>query len=144
MSAGLKTLAYTDAVLALLAAQRAGADEALFLDTEGHCSEATSSNLFIWTGTLLQTPPIGCAALPGITRAAVLELARAQGLAVAERALTPDDLYAAQEAFLTSSLRGIAPLVRVNQRAIGAGAPGETTRRIRAAYSDLVARECGG
>jgi branched-chain amino acid aminotransferase len=144
MSAGLKTLAYTDAVLALLAAQRAGADEALFLDTEGHCSEATSSNLFIWTGTLLQTPPISCAALPGITRAAVLELARAHGLAVAERALLPDDLYAAEEAFLTSSLRGIAPLVRVNRRAIGTGTPGPTTRRISAAYDELVARECGG
>ena len=49
MTAGLKTLAYTDAVAAWLEARRAGADEALFLDTEGHCSEATSSNLFVWT-----------------------------------------------------------------------------------------------
>ena len=50
MTAGLKTLAYTDAVAGLLEARRAGADEALFLDTEGHCSEATASNLFVWTG----------------------------------------------------------------------------------------------
>ena len=80
MTAGLKTLAYTDAVAGLLEARRAGADEALFLDTEGHCSEATASNLFVWTGSLLLTPPISCGVLPGITREAVLELAQAQGL----------------------------------------------------------------
>ncbi len=59
-----------------LEARRAGADEALFLDIEGHCSEATSSNLFVWTdsGTLL-TPPVSCGALPGVTRGAVLEIA---------------------------------------------------------------------
>lgn len=143
MSAGLKTLAYTDAVLALLEARRAGADDALFLDTEGHCSEATSSNLFVWTGTTLVTPPVGCAALPGITRAAVIELAAASRIAAAERAFGLDELHAAKEAFLTSSLRGIAPLVRVGERAIGGGTPGPVTRRIAAAYADLVARECG-
>ena len=81
MTAGLKTLAYTDAVAALLEARRAGADEALFLDTEGHCSEATSSNLFVVDRRrTLVTPPVSCGALPGITRAAVLELARALGM----------------------------------------------------------------
>ena len=81
MTAGVKTLAYTDAVAALIEARRAGADEALFLDTEGHCSEATSSNLFVWTnsGTLL-TPPVSCGALPGVTRGAILEIARARGM----------------------------------------------------------------
>ncbi len=76
MTAGLKTLAYVDAVAGLLEARRAGADEALFLDTEGHCSEATASNLFVWTGAELVTPPLSCGVLPGITREAVLELAR--------------------------------------------------------------------
>jgi branched-subunit amino acid aminotransferase/4-amino-4-deoxychorismate lyase len=123
-------------------AQRQGADEALFLDTEAHCSEATSSNLFIWTGAVLQTPPVSCAALPGVTRAAILELARAEKLAVAERAFVADDLYGAEEAFLTSSLRGVAPLVRVDGHSIGGGAPGEMTRRLAALYLDLVAREC--
>ena len=141
MSAGMKTLAYTDAVLALMEAQRSGADDALFLDVEGHCSEATSSNLFVWTGAALLTPPTSCAALPGITRAAVLEIAYAQGLTVEERAFGPDELQQASEAFLTSSLRGIAPLVRVDGRPIGSGTPGETTRRLAAAYADLVAAQ---
>jgi len=142
MTAGLKTLAYTDAVAGLLEARRAGYDEALFLDTEGHCSEATASNLFAWTGSLLITPPISCGALPGVTREAVLELARAQGLEIVERALALEELLAAEEAFLTSSLRGLAPVVRVGLDAIGAGTPGMCTIRLTADYRALVDREC--
>lgn len=143
MTAGLKTLAYTDSVLALIEARRAGADEAIFLDTEGHCSEATASNVFIWTGGILVTPPLGCGALPGSTRAAVLDLARDLGLPTAERAFDVDELAAADEAFLTSSLRGLAPLVRIGPRGLGRGTPGALTGRLRAAYTALVARECG-
>ena len=143
MTAGLKTLSYVDAIAALLEAERAGADEALFLDTEGHCSEATASNLFAWTGTTLVTPPRSCGALPGITREAVYELAHAEGVAVAERAFGLDDLLAAEEAFLTSSLRGIAPLVRVGTTPIGHGTPGELTHRMTAAYLALIDREGG-
>lgn len=144
MTAGLKTLAYTDAVAAMLEARRAGADEVLFLDTEGHCSEASASNLFAVAGGALVTPPTSCGALPGITRAAVLELADALGIPAAERAFGPDALLAADEAFLTSSLRELAPLVRVGGRPIGRGAPGPVTRALAAAFAALVRRECGG
>jgi branched-chain amino acid aminotransferase len=144
MTAGLKTLGYIDAVAGMLEARRAGADEALFLDTEGHCSEASASNLFIATGTDLATPRLSCGVLPGITREAVLELARAEGIAVAERAIGLHEVRAAKEAFLTSSLRGIAPLVRLAGKPIGRAVPGELTRRLAAAYQALVDRECGG
>lgn len=144
MTAGLKTLAYTDAVAALLEAQRAGADEALFLDTEGHCSEATASNLFVWTGNALLMPPVSCGALPGITRAAILEVARAAMVDVEERAFGPEELLSGQEAFLTSSLRGVAPLVRLNGAPVGTGRPGSMTRRLSESYAALVERECGG
>ncbi|MEO8258187.1 MAG: aminotransferase class IV [Acidobacteriota bacterium] len=142
MTAGVKTLAYADAVAAWLEARRAGADEAIFLDLEGHCSEATSSNLFVWTqsGTLL-TPPVSCGVLPGVTRGAVLEVARARGMPGGERAFGLDELLAAREAFLTSSVREIAPLVRVGEHPIGRGTPGSVTREIAAAYAALVARE---
>jgi branched-chain amino acid aminotransferase len=143
MTAGLKTLAYVDAVAGLLEARHAGADEALFLDTEGHCSEATASNLFIWTGAELVTPPLSCGVLPGITREAVLELARSEGLAVAERAFELDELLSADEAFLTSSLRGVAPLVRVGIEPIGQGVPGHWTRQLGTGYLALVGLECG-
>ena len=143
LTSGLKTLAYTEAVAALLEARRAGADEALFLDTESHCSEASASNLFMWTGGTLVTPPISCGALPGITRATVVELARRLDLPTSERAFALDELLEADEAFLTSSLRGLAPLVRVNTRPIGSGRPGHTSRRLIDAYTTLVAEECG-
>ncbi len=144
MTAGLKTNAFTDAVAAMLEAGRAGADEALFLDTAGHCSEATSSNLFVRSGGVLLTPPLSCGVLPGITRAAVLEAAAAMGVPAAEREVDPDVLMLAGEVFLTSSLRGIAPVTKLNGRPVGAGAPGELTRAIAAAYAALVERECAG
>lgn len=147
-SVGMKTLGYTENILGLLEAQTQGADEGLFLDTEGHLSEATSSNLFIFVRGALVTPPLSCGVLPGVTREAVFELAVALGIAVEERALGPEELYAASEAFLTSSLREIVPLVRLTGSGlppgpIGRGVPGAVTERIRAAYADLVRRECG-
>jgi branched-chain amino acid aminotransferase len=143
-SAGVKTLAYTDNVLEYLAARRAGVDEAIFLDTAGHCSEATASNLFIWTGDDLVTPPVSCAALPGVTRRLVQELAATGGITWAERPIEPHELLAAQEAFLTSSLRGVAPLVSLQDQPLGSGRPGPLTRQLMEAHAAAIARECGG
>ncbi|HEU4564760.1 MAG TPA: aminotransferase class IV [Gemmatimonadaceae bacterium] len=147
MTAGLKTLAYTDMVMAMAEARARGAEDALFLDTEGHLSEGSSSNLFLVLGKALATPPLSCGALPGITRAAVLECARDLGLRVTERALVRRELRAAKEAFLTSSLRGIAPVTRVvgdigEGYAVGDGVPGPVTRALMDAYAALVRREC--
>ena len=142
MTAGLKTLAYTDSVAAMLEARGAGADEALFLDTAGHCSEASASNLFAVIGGHLVTPPTSCAALPGITRAAVLELAADLRIGAAESPFGLADLMSADEAFLTSSLRAIVPLVRADGRDIGRGSPGSVTRLVMAAYAALVEQEC--
>jgi branched-chain amino acid aminotransferase len=142
VTAGLKTLSYTDAVVALLEAVQKGYDEALFLDTDDHLSEASASNLFVWTGSALVTPPVSCGALPGITRESVLRLARDAGMAAVERTCTLEDLASAEEAFLTSSLRGLAPLVRVDNRAVGGGRPGPLTRRLAAMHEALVEQEC--
>ena len=143
MTAGLKTLAYTDSVAAMIEARKAGADEVLFLDTRGHCSEASASNLFAVISGRLTTPPTSCAALPGITRAAVIELAGQMGHPVDERSFELRELEGATEAFLTSSLRGIAPMVEVDGKALGDGTPGPVTRHVTTAYADLVRQECG-
>lgn len=143
MTAGLKTTAYSDAIVAYLEARRSGADEAIFLDTQGRLSEATSSNLFAVIGDRLLTPPTSCGALPGITRAAVIEVAPSAGLAVVEEPFDLPALHTADEAFLTSALRGLAPLVRVDDQVLGAGTPGARTRRLMQAYAALIARECG-
>lgn len=142
LTSGLKTLAFTESVAALLEARRAGADDAVFLDTAGHWSEGTSGNLFVHTGGVLATPPLSCGALPGITRATVLEIAAARGVPAVERELDRGELFAAQEAFLTSSLRGLAPVVRVDGRPIGTGAPGELTRMVADEYARVVENEC--
>lgn len=141
-TAGLKTLAYTDAVVALAQARAAGADDALLLDTAGHLSEATASNLFIVHGSTLCTPPLGCGVLPGITRAAILELASTIGLDAREEVLGPADLDRAEEAFLTSSVRELSPIARADDRAMPNGAPGPVTARVADAFGALVGREC--
>jgi branched-chain amino acid aminotransferase len=143
MSAGLKTLSYTDAVLAWIEAQRAGADEALLLDTDGHCSEATASNLFVLHNGVLRTPPTTCAALPGITRATILEIAASLNIPAREDVIDADELQRADEVFLTSSLRGVAPLQAIDGRPIGTGTPGAVTMQIAGAYDALVNQECG-
>jgi branched-chain amino acid aminotransferase len=142
VTAGLKTLSYTDTVVGLLEARRAGADEALFLDMEEHCSEASASNLFALIDGALVTPPITCGALPGITRAALIELATSQRIALSERPFGVEELLGASEAFLTSSLRAVAPLVHLGRRPLGDGAVGPVTRCLVEAYAALVEREC--
>ena len=141
-TAGVKSLAYTEAIIALVQAHDAGADEAIFLDTEGHVSEASASNVFICKEGALTTPPLSCGVLPGITREAIIELASTLGIQVSERPVSPLELADADEAFLTSSLRGIAPLVRIDGRAIGKGTVGEITRGILRSYAALVEHEC--
>ncbi|HEU6450785.1 MAG TPA: aminotransferase class IV [Gemmatimonadaceae bacterium] len=142
LTAGVKTLSYTETIAALARARDEGADEVVFLDTEGHVSEASASNIFVAIGGALATPPLSCGVLPGITREAIMELAATLDLQVMERPVDPSELAGADEAFLTSSLRGVAPLVRVDGRAIGSGSVGELTRKVSAAYSELVENEC--
>lgn len=141
-TAGVKSLAYTEAIIALMHAHDDGADEAIFLDSDGHISEASASNVFICADGALTTPPLSCGVLPGITREAIIELAPTLGVQVSERPLSPRELAEAGEAFLTSSLRGVAPLVRIDRHAIGTGTVGPITQSVMRAYSALVEREC--
>jgi branched-chain amino acid aminotransferase len=142
LTAGVKTLAYTESVVALAQARAAGADDSIFLDTAGHISDATASNLFAVIDDVLVTPPLSCGVLPGITRAAVLELARALGISPVQREMPEPELAAASEIFLTSSIREIAPVVRVETTAVGTGQNGPVTVRIVEAYRALVRLEC--
>jgi len=110
-------------------------------------SEGTSSNVFIATAAdskVLVTPPLSCGALPGITRAAVIELATELGFAVDEHPIEYEHLLASREVFLTSSLRALVPAVRIDGRSVGDGKPGPLTRRAMEAYWALVSSECRG
>ena len=136
--ANLKTLNYLDNVLARKEAIEIGADEALLLNTAGNLAEASAANLFAVFDGVLHTPPLGDGALPGITRAVVLELAWGLGIPVMEVSLAPGQLFTAQEAFLTNSLIEIQPLAMVNGRRIGGGEAGEMTRCLQSAYRKSV------
>ncbi|HXC25054.1 MAG TPA: aminotransferase class IV [Gemmatimonadaceae bacterium] len=133
-TAGLKTTSYLESVLILRDAIAAGYDDAILLDTCALVAEASASNVFVWREGMLMTPPETCGILPGITRAVVLEMAVQGGIPVCEREISLTELYAAEEIFLTSSLRGIVPVSRVDQRPIGAGVPGERTLQMMACY----------
>jgi len=139
-TAGYKTTSYAESILALRDAVDAGFDDAVFLDATGFVSEATASNVFAVLGNVLVTPAVTYGILPGITRAVVIELARQLHISVAERELDADELRDADEAFLTSSLRGIMPLVRIGGDTLGNGAPGEMTHRLMRAYAQAPDR----
>lgn len=132
---GVKTTNYLDSILALQDAVTAGFDDSVCLDTRGFVAEASASNLFIWAGEKLVTPTLGCGIIPGITRAIVLEIAGRLGDRVVEREFMLDALTGADEAFLTSSVRGIVPLISVDAHRIGNGTPGARTARLIAAYA---------
>jgi branched-chain amino acid aminotransferase len=132
----LKTTSRADYVYARLEARRAGGDDALFMTIDGLISESTSANVFLVRRvggevTELATPALDCAILPGTTRSWLLGWAERVGLRPTEGWLTPRDLAAADEAFLSSSVAGILPVTRFDGKAIGIGRPGPWTRRAR-------------
>lgn len=130
---GAKVSNYLASMLALQQARAAGAHEALILDAAGHVLEGTTSNFFLVVGGALLTAPTGHI-LAGITRAHVIAVAADEGIEVRYGTIERSDLKGAEEAFLTSSLREILPVVKVDGELIGSGQPGPITRRLHAAF----------
>jgi branched-chain amino acid aminotransferase len=116
--------------LAMQEALRHGADEALMMNQSGHIVECSQSNFFIVTGGRLRTAPLEAGLLPGITREWVINLARDLEIGVDETDYTPDDLYTADEAFITGTTREVTPVVAVDTHAVGTGSPGSITLRL--------------
>lgn len=134
----IKSLNYLNNILAKIEAVNAGAQEAVMLNPEGYVAECTGDNIFVVRGGVLFTPPIYAGALPGITRAVVIELAKAHGLQLAECMMTRYDLYVADEVFLTGTAAEIVPVTRVDGRVISDGKPGPLTRMLEQAYRRLT------
>jgi branched-chain amino acid aminotransferase len=128
----LKTTSRADYVFARVEARTAGADDALFLTTDGFVSEATSANIFVVRGDELATPALACAILPGTTRSWILRWAEGVGLRPEEAWLTTRHLHEADEAFISSSVAGVLPVTRFDGEPIGEGRPGPRTLRARA------------
>jgi branched-chain amino acid aminotransferase group I len=137
----LKSCSYLLSVLARREAKLAGVDEGLLINEKGELTEGSTSNLFIVSGDVVLTPPLGSGILPGITRETVLELASSLGLKALEMKLVPADLFQAEEAFLTNALLEIVPLTTVDRKPVGSGRPGSLTGKLMSAYKDLVRAE---
>lgn len=131
--AGVKTTSRADHVYAKLEADQAGVEDAIFLTIAGHVAEATSANVFAIAGDDLATPPRSAGILAGTTRSWLLGHAARHDLRPIERSLSPDDLLAADEAFLSSSVAGILSLVELDRRPVGRGRPGSRTLALREA-----------
>ena len=131
---------YLGNVLALHEGQRAGGMESLMRGPDGSWGEATTSNLFAVQGGALVTPGPAAGVLPGITRALVLAVARDAGLDVAERSLFDGDLEAADELFITSSLKEVLPATALDGAVVGDGAPGPVTRHLQVLVDAAIQR----
>jgi len=135
---GHKLLNYVPAILGRLMAKPQHAFEGLYVDRRHRLSEGTTSNLFLCRGTQLVTPRLRFGVLPGITRRLVIESARSAHLSTRERSLRVADLLSADEAFCTSSLIEIVPIMRVGGTRVGNGTPGPVTRRLQRLYREMV------
>lgn len=153
VQAGHKTLNYLSRQAALRSANERGAGEALWFNVHNYLQSGSISNVFVVKGGTLITPPTNVElrdravaevtaysksdVLPGVTRAAVMELARAANIEVKLASVTVNELLEADELFVTNSIMGVMPVCRVERKAIGDDRPGEITRRMMAALEDL-------
>ena len=128
-------------VMAVTDAQLRGVDEALFMDAMGSVTESTASNFGIVARGEILTPPCWLGLLAGITRDVLFEAAGMAHRLIREAPLTRHDIYNAQEAFMTSTLKEVLPVTMVDGRTIGTGRPGPVTRRLRQAFREVVRRE---
>jgi branched-chain amino acid aminotransferase len=129
-------------LMALREAQRQKAYEAILLNPDGDVAEGSMSNVFLVAKSVIRTPPLSAGILEGITRELLIEVAREKGFPVEERGFKPEELFRADEAFITASARQIVPIVQVGKNRIGNGKPGPVTRALIAAYKEKV-RERG-
>ena len=129
---------YINSILAHQEAAADGYDEALLLDTEGYVSEGAGENVFIVSKGKLFTPDLA-SCLDGITRDAVLTIARDLGIEVLQKRITRDEMYCADEAFFTGTAAEVTPIRELDRRTIGNGARGPITEKIQSVFFDAVA-----
>ncbi|MCH7950646.1 MAG: branched-chain amino acid transaminase [Candidatus Dadabacteria bacterium] len=128
---------YVNSVMAKVEATSLGFDEAILLDNEGYVAEGSGENIFIVRNGVLKTPPLA-SVLEGITRDAVIQIAKEEGLNFEAERFTRDELYIADEAFFTGTAAEITPIREVDKRMIGQGKPGPVTKKLQSRFFDIV------
>lgn len=134
----VKSLNYLNNIYAKIEANLAGVPEAIMLNAEGYVAEATGDNIFLVKKGVLITPPAYVGILEGVTRNAVMDLARQKGIPVEEKLFTLHDVYTADECFLTGTAAEVIPTVKVDGRPIGDGKPGKITWELITAFRELT------
>ncbi len=134
----IKSLNYLNNILAKLDAIKAGTDEAIMLTYNDYVAECTGDNIFIVKDGELLTPPVEVGALEGITRDAVISIAKNIDMPVYEKMLKMEDVYAATEVFLTGTAAEIIPVVKIDKRQIGDGKPGTITLKLMGEFRKLT------
>ncbi len=129
---------YTNSVLAKREAKFGGYDEAIMLDVNGFVSEGTGENIFVVKKGVLHTPDLSSSILEGITRDTIMTIAREEGITVNECRITREQLWLADEVFLTGTAAEVTPIREVDNRAIGDGVVGPITKRLQARFFDIV------
>src|SRR3989338_4515081 len=137
----LKTLNYLNNILAKIEATNAGVNEAILLNAQGYVTECTGENIFLVRGNRVVTPPPYVGILKGITRGVVLRIAAEAGHDVREDVFTRHELYTADEVFLTGTAAEIVPVVKIDNRRIGAGKPGPVTVKLMKAFQKVTLKE---
>ena len=133
----IKSLNYLNNILAKIDAIKKGAQEAIMLTHDGYISECTGDNIFIVKKERIKTPPRNLS-LEGITQKAVIKMARKMKIALRETNMRPDDVYKADECFLTGTAAEIVPVTKIDNRKIGNGKPGHLTCRLLGAFRELT------
>jgi branched-chain amino acid aminotransferase len=129
---------YVSSVLAKRMAIKSGFEEALMLDPQGYVAEGTGENIFVVKRDVVRTPPTSAAILAGITRDTAIQLLREQGVEVREEPIARDELYTADEVFLTGTAAEITPVRDIDHRKVGRGEAGAVTRRVQEAFFSVV------
>ena len=137
----VKSLNYLNNILAKIEAKNAGFKEAIMLNNNGFVTECTGDNIFIINDGVLKTPPTYMGVLDGITRSAIIELAKKLSIKSEERVLSRYDLFNAGECFLTGTAAEIIPIVKIDSRPIGNGKVGGITNKIRDEFRKLTQKE---
>jgi branched-chain amino acid aminotransferase len=129
---------YVTSVLAKRMAVKSGFDEALMLDPQGYVAEGTGENIFMVKNGVVRTPPSSAAILAGITRDTSIQLLREQGADVREETIARDQLYTADEVFLTGTAAEVTPVREIDHRKVGRGEAGPITRRLQESFFSIV------
>src|SRR3972149_1090091 len=126
----IKSLNFLNNIMARMEARKADASEAFMLSTEGYVAEGTVCNIFIVKEGVIKTPSLSVGILNGVTRSLVIGLAQKNNISISEQPFQPEELYSADECFVTSTLYEVMPVTSINNKLVGDGCPGKLTQKI--------------